>query len=124
IQEDTISRLHKWPTNKGRSLHQKPFRRHQDFNHRELVEELAMTQHPSAVYELAYAYFGSRKEALLKVHKLASQLEVAPSAVLNLTGRYRVKEQQFFTLDDLLQASKALASYQSQLPMIMKHQEK
>ncbi|HLR78993.1 MAG TPA: UDP-N-acetylmuramoyl-tripeptide--D-alanyl-D-alanine ligase [Bacillota bacterium] len=119
IQYEKVNRLNSWPTNRGVSIHQKPFKTGQSFTHRELVEELIQRQHPSVIFELAYLYFGSRTNAMFEITKMTHSLGVSSSATLNLTGRYRVKEQQSFTIDDLIKISKKMNQYQSQLPVFM-----
>ncbi|WP_339165301.1 UDP-N-acetylmuramoyl-tripeptide--D-alanyl-D-alanine ligase [Siminovitchia sp. FSL W7-1587] len=119
IQDQKVSRLNRWPTNEGVSINQKPFHFGQTFTHRELAEEVMLTQHPSAVFELAHLYFSNRNKAMKEITKLVEMLDITPSAALNLTGRYRVKEQQSFQLSDLIKVGKALKQYQSELPIIM-----
>ncbi|HEY4599895.1 MAG TPA: UDP-N-acetylmuramoyl-tripeptide--D-alanyl-D-alanine ligase [Cerasibacillus sp.] len=120
IRYEETCYLNQWPTNKGMSIANKPFNKGQLFTHRELVDELIETQHPSAIFELAYLYFGSRHKAMHEIMDLAESFEITSSATLNLSGRYRVKEQQSFKLVDLLKSGQKMSQYQSQLPICLK----
>ena len=93
--------LKKWPTNAGRSIHGKPFKTGQAFRVNELIEELTHTQHPSATYQLADYYFGNIRRAMDAIRTFAGENELYPAAAINLTGRYRLKEQQSYRLEDL-----------------------
>lgn len=119
IRYEEKCELNKWPTNRGKSMSGKPFKTGQIFTHRELIDELIQTQHPSAIFELAYLYFGSRKKAMQEISKLNEKINLKSSATLNLTGRYRVKEQQSFTLNDLLKTGIILSRYQIKLPVCL-----
>ncbi len=104
--ENQQVQLNKWPTNRGYSVTRKPFRTGTSFTTRELLEELKQTQHPSAIFELSYIYFDSRNRAMKKISLLSKSLDLTSCSTLNLTGRYRVKEQQAFTLEDLIKIGK------------------
>lgn len=105
IGNDTVT-LKKWPTNKGKSLQKKPFRTDELFSIAELWEELKITQHPSAIFELSTYYFGSRRAGFEEIERLAKSIGLKPSATMNLTGRYRVKEQQSYHMEDLVKVGK------------------
>lgn len=94
--------LKKWPTNRGVSIGKKPFQTGTVFSSLELINELIETQHPSATYELAHNYFGTRNAALEEITRVGKEIGLSSSSLYNLTGRYRVKEQQSYTLDDLV----------------------
>ncbi len=102
IDKNECVSLKKWPTNKGRSIRNKPFKTGEIFYIRELIEELIRTQHPSATYTLAHKFYGSSQNAFEEISNYAKAIGLSFSAVQNLTGRYRVKEQQSFKLDDLV----------------------
>lgn len=118
IRDNTVTSLKNWATNKGASMHQKAFTENERFSHKELMEELLHTQHPSAIFQLANMHFGKRNNALIEIEKFAKEITLSPSSTLNLTGRYRVKEQQSFRLTDLYKLGVHLAKYQSMLPTI------
>lgn len=120
IQQEKQTKLHKWPTNKGLTIHKKPYKRAVTFTHEELIEELIYEQHPSAVFQLAYLYFNSRYEAMKAINTLHKQLQLSQSATLNLTGRYRVKEQQSFYLEDLQKIGRLFYPYRSTLRTLKK----
>jgi UDP-N-acetylmuramyl pentapeptide synthase len=94
--------LRDWPTNSGESVGGTAFQRGESFTIGDLVEELLRTQHASAIYQLGYSVFGSVSNALRDIQNYAERLQIHEKAVLNLTGRYRVKEQQSYDLEDLL----------------------
>lgn len=113
--------LSDWPTNNGSSIHGKPFRKGEPFLYEELLEELYMTQHPSVIFELAYRYFNSRKAAMEQILKLAQSFRLSDAASLNITGRYRVKEQQSYDVNDLFIVGSSMRKkgMEQQLPTIM-----
>src|SRR5699024_12455244 len=63
IQYEKENRLNSWPTNRGVSIHQKPFKTGQSCTDRELVEEHMQRQDPSVIVELTYLYYSSRTNA-------------------------------------------------------------
>lgn len=119
IKERNISRLQKWPTNRGETVRGKPFKTGIFLSDRELLEELIKTQHPSATFELAYRYFGNRNRAMQAITTFVTQHKLSLSSALNLTGRYRPKEQQAYFLDDLIILARLFAKVQQDLPEIM-----
>lgn len=94
--------LKKWPTNQARINTKRVFETGETFTIRELIAELISTQHPSATYQLADSVFNGVNQALTEIQNYARELQLNEQAVLNLTGRYRVKEQQSYTLEDLI----------------------
>ncbi|MBD8007637.1 Mur ligase family protein [Bacillus norwichensis] len=118
IQFQEVTNLKNWPTNNGESIGNQPFKTGEKFSHRELVEELIQTQHPSAIFELVNIYCGSRRSAMEKILKASQSLKITPAATLNLSGRYRVKEQQAFNLHDLFIVGEQLFEFQSYLPTL------
>lgn len=120
IQNDVVE-LQRWPTNKGTSIRNKPFKTGERFSLRELLAELKITQHPSATYELANYYYGSSSKALKEIEKEAKSIGLTSCAALNLTGRYRVKEQQAYNLEDLHKLGSryfSLKNLRTQLPFV------
>ncbi|NMD69142.1 hypothetical protein HHO41_02490 [Bacillus sp. DNRA2] len=117
VPDHDLIRLNKWPTNRGVSIKKKPFKTGEIFASGELIKELIETQHPSATYELAHRYFGSRNAALQEIRTFSEQIGLSSSSVYNLTGRYRVKEQQSFNLEDLVKIGKVIAKNE---PLIKK----
>ncbi len=101
IEKNNLVALKKWPTNRGYSLENKPFKTGENFSLIELMKELIKTQHPSATYELAHSFYSGSKTALEEIAKIAKSIGISSSATYNLTGRYRVKEQQAYNLEDL-----------------------
>lgn len=122
IKDDEPSVLQRWATNKGVSINHKAFRTNTVFSYEELLAELMCTQHPSATFQLAHDYFGSRNKALKEIVRFAEKEKISPSATYNLTGRYRVKEQQSYGLEDLYKIGRYLHRYQSRLPDISVYQ--
>lgn len=110
--------LKKWATNKGASIKNTPFKAGQVFTIEELMEELMQTQHPSSVFELALSIYGSRNKALEQVNMIRKNCDIHEAATLNLTGRYRVKEQQMFGLDDLLKLAIHFQDVKDRLPIV------
>lgn len=110
--------LNQWITNKGSSIYSKHWKKGVLYSDGELFEELILTQHPSAVYELAYRYFGSRVKAMSNIDKLLNHLDLKKECALNLTGRYRKKEQQRYKVDDMRKVSVKLMRYKDKLPVI------
>src|SRR5699024_5519752 len=119
IKERNISRLQKWPTNRGKTVRGKPFKTGIYLSDCELLEELVKTQHPSATFELAYRYFGNRNRAMQAITTFVTQHKLSLSSALNLTGRYRPKEQQAYFLDDLIILARLFAKEQQDLPEVM-----
>lgn len=119
VDPQTQTNLKGWSTNKRKSIHGKPFQKNERFTHEELVEELMITQHPSAIFELASIYFGSRNGAMKEISQFSKDTKLSPAATLNLTGRYRVKEQQSYNLDDLCKIGMRLQAFKTELPVIL-----
>lgn len=113
--------LQNWATNDGASVDRKLIQTNNIFTLRELLDILYETQHPSAIYELANNYYKKRNDAMHAIVTFSAENGINPSAVLNLTGRYRVKEQQAYTIKDLAILGKLLSKYKDRLPLLMRH---
>lgn len=105
--------LKNWETNDENYI-----RKGQVFTHKELLDILILNQHPSVVYELAHCYFKTRQQAVQEITQYINEFNLTSSAALNLTGRYRVKEQQAFTLNDLEIIAQDLIDYHNYFPVI------
>lgn len=124
IKDRNISPLQKWPTNRGKTVRGKPFKTGIYLSDHELIEELLHSQHPSATFELAYRYFGSRAKAMQEIEKFVARHQLSSSSALNLTGRYRVKEQQAYVLDDLKVLASLLSQLKYEFPRILQFEDK
>lgn len=118
VNKQGLTKLSKWPTNRGKTIRGKPYKTNTYFSHKELLEELIYKQHPSAIFELARIYFGSRNKAMQAVTNLAHKKGLHVSAALNLTGRYRVKEQQAYYLEDVVEVAQDFEPYRNHLRII------
>lgn len=116
------TKLKKWATNQGTSIYQKEFRIGQKFSLEELVEEVIQTQHPSAIFELADSLYGGGKEAFKEMNTIRKKCELAEETAFNVTGRYRVKEQQTYNLDDLIKVGSYFKDIQHMLPILLDKQ--
>ncbi|QLK86872.1 Mur ligase family protein [Staphylococcus sp. 17KM0847] len=99
IPNETLT-LKKWPTNKGM------FATHTKFTTYELLNNISHTAHPSALYELSdylFSNFANRKKY---IKNIVQKYGCDPSISVNLTGRFRVKERQSFSVHDLYQIYK------------------
>lgn len=117
-QKGNQTTLNKWRTNEGFSLFGKAFKTGEVFSHQELIEELIHTQHPSATFELSFINFGTRNKAMKKVVEYADSIGLSPSSTLNITGRYRLKEQQSYNLEDMQKLGKQFHEFKQQLSII------
>lgn len=111
--------LQKWASNDGVTINNKVIRTNTVFTHGELLDVLYETQHPSVIFELANCYYKTRNDAMHIITKFAEENEINSSAVLNLTGRYRVKEQQAYTIKDLEIIGRLLSKYKDRLPFLI-----
>ena len=57
--------------------------------------------HPSLIYQLSDLLFDKEKHRLKVINEFVHNYNLSKSAVVNLTGRYRKKERQSFTVYDL-----------------------
>ncbi|AYV68207.1 hypothetical protein C2I06_15785 [Niallia circulans] len=101
VNLNDVITLEKWPTNIGYSTNKKPFQKGTKFTILELINEFILTQHPSVIYQLGTYFYGDVQKAMRVVNKNGRELNLKPSSCYNLTGRYRVKEQQTYNLTDL-----------------------
>lgn len=98
--------LKQWPTNN----HQ--FYEGLEMTWEALVEAMTDTPHASLVYQLADELYESHKARKAYVQSVIKQLRLTDSVAINLTGRFRIKERQNFTVRDL---STLLKQYGAQL---------
>lgn len=119
IKLTKITELKGWATNQGRTLKGRLFSEGEYFTHEELLDELIYTQHPSAIFQLANIYFGKRNNSMKAIIDIANRIEINPSATLNLSGRYRVKEQQTYKLEDLRLIGRLLKKQKDNLPILL-----
>lgn len=119
VQNQVYAPLSKWATNRGKSINGKMFKAGTSFSNEELMTELTTTQHPTAIFELSKRYFKSTRNAMKQIEELRNKLGLPEETALNLTGRFRIKEQQRFTLETLKEiAIKQLLSYKDVLPSL------
>lgn len=118
IRQDHQAPLKNWTTNKGKSIMNRRFITGEIFSDKSLFQELLVTQHPSAVFELASRYFNGRNKAMAQIVQTREKYNLASESALNLTGRYRVKEQQSYCMEDLQKLGILLQSHKDQLPTL------
>lgn len=67
----------------------------------EIINSMSNSPHPSLIYQLTTLLFATEKERQEFVKKTKVNYELANSSLINLTGRYRKKERQSFSVHDL-----------------------
>lgn len=87
--------LKKWPTN------DRTYFEGRVFKYNELVESMLKNPHPSLIYQLADVLFKNENDRRKHIETFIKQHDLTPSSSVNVTGRYRGKERQSFTIDDL-----------------------
>ncbi|MGL3829919.1 Mur ligase family protein [Staphylococcus aureus] len=87
--------LKKWPTNDGVYFEGRKFK------YNELVDSMLKRPHPSLIYQLADELFVNERERRNHVETFIRQHDLTPSSAVNVTGRFRGKERQTFTIEDL-----------------------
>lgn len=118
IKKNNREPLKKWPTNLMKSSNPKAYTEGMVFSDEELVKELLSNQHPSGIFELASRYFQTTKKAMVHIEEIRDKLELPKETSLNLTGRYRVKEQQRFNLTHMKIIATNLENYVTELPKL------
>ncbi|PTK14104.1 hypothetical protein BUZ90_11850 [Mammaliicoccus sciuri] len=93
--ENKNVQLKKWPTNKGRYLEGT------SFSVNDVINAMSDSPHPSLIYQLSDLLFDKEKDRLKVINEFVHNYNLSKSAVVNLTGRYRKKERQSFTVYDL-----------------------
>lgn len=93
--ENKNVQLKKWPTNKGRYLEGA------SFSVNDVINAMSDSPHPSLIYQLSDLLFDKEKDRLKVINEFVHNYNLSKSAVVNLTGRYRKKERQSFTVYDL-----------------------
>lgn len=95
LSKDHVT-LKKWPTN-----HEK-MQEGDVLVWDSLVESMRQSPHPSLVYQLAHELYRNHKERKNNIEDKINTLHLSKTSAVNLTGRFRIKERQNFSIDDLL----------------------
>ncbi|PTJ92256.1 Mur ligase family protein [Staphylococcus simulans] len=95
VQNYTVT-LKQWPTNDD------TYYEGMQLSWGDLVEAMTDAPHPSLVYQLAHELYPTHQARKRHVQELVKQLKMSDSVAINLTGRFRMKERQTFSVDDLL----------------------
>ncbi|MEL0537356.1 Mur ligase family protein [Staphylococcus debuckii] len=103
-KENYLVTMKEWPTNN------KEFFTGRKISFTDLIETMKAIPHPSLVYQLAYELYPNNRQRKNYVEKVISNLGLSDSSAINLTGRYRTKERQTFSVDDLLKLVKEYKS--------------
>lgn len=110
------SKLQNWSTNVGESIKGVKFTAGNSFSTQELISELLVTQHPSAIYQLAYLWKKEIRKSYEVVKDTLKSKGIPDRTVHNLTGRYRTKEQQSYGISELYKISSELIKFEDRLP--------
>ncbi|HEC2177808.1 TPA: UDP-N-acetylmuramoyl-tripeptide--D-alanyl-D-alanine ligase [Staphylococcus delphini] len=89
--------LKKWRTNDDNFYTGKTIMMH------DLMEMMMNQPHPSAVYQLSNELFNNEKERREQADKFIKNYNLSLSAIINVTGRYMLKERHEVTHRDLYQ---------------------
>ncbi|UAS76589.1 UDP-N-acetylmuramoyl-tripeptide--D-alanyl-D-alanine ligase [Staphylococcus pseudintermedius] len=87
--------LKKWRTNDNNFYTGKTIMMH------DLIELMINQPHPSAVYQLSNELFNSEKDRQMQADKFIKKYNLSLSAIINVTGRYMLKERHEVTHRDL-----------------------
>ncbi|MCO4365773.1 Mur ligase family protein [Staphylococcus agnetis] len=88
-------KIKKWPTNDSVYYEGKKLMLH------ELIENMITRPHPSLVYQLADELFDSEQKRKEEVDNFIKKCKLSPSSIINVTGRYMIKERHQFKHIDL-----------------------
>lgn len=71
-----------------------------------LLKNMTNSPHPSVIYELANELFENHVDRKKYTKHLIEKLKLSSSIATNLTGRFRIKDRQSYTVKDLYQIYK------------------
>lgn len=100
--EDRIINMKSWPTNNSKNGYVEGLKIHIYT----LLKNMTNSPHPSEIYELANELFDNHIERKEYINQLIQQLKLSTAIATNLTGRFRSKERQSYTVNDLYQVYK------------------
>lgn len=98
--ENRTLKLKEWVTNNDKYFTGK------EITISNLIESMAKDPYPSEIYELADYLFKSFKNRKKYLEEFFEEYNISNSSVVNLTGRFRMKERQSFSTIDLLKIYK------------------
>ncbi|OOV76455.1 Mur ligase family protein [Mammaliicoccus fleurettii] len=93
--ENKTIKLKNWPTNDSE------FYTSKELTVSELLNEMSKSPHPSLIYQLSNLLFINDKERKKTIEDMLIKYKLSQSSIVNVTGRYRKKERQSFTVLDL-----------------------
>ncbi|MEJ7542856.1 MULTISPECIES: Mur ligase family protein [Staphylococcus intermedius group] len=88
--------LKKWPTNNETYFTGK------EIELTDLIKAMINKAHPSLIYQLGYELFANEMERRNYISIFVEEHRLSLSSSVNVTGRFRLKERQTFTIDDLV----------------------
>ncbi|WP_142382134.1 hypothetical protein [Staphylococcus lutrae] len=71
-----------------------------------MVNSMINKPHPSLIYQLADELFLNEAERRIFISNFIEEHQLSISSSVNVTGRFREKERQAFTLNDLIKLYK------------------
>ncbi len=87
--------MHEWPTNNEK------YYKGKEINLYYLLEAMSFSPHPSLTYELSDYLFQNSLNRKLYIKHCINTMSLSTTICTNLTGRFRIKERQSFTVSDL-----------------------
>lgn len=87
--------MHEWPTNNEK------YYKGKEINLYYLLEAMSFSPHPSLTYELSDYLFQNSLNRKLYIKHCINTISLSTTICTNLTGRFRIKERQSFTVSDL-----------------------
>lgn len=88
-------RFSEWPTNDEK------YNRSTMMDIEELLDEIQGVRHPTLTYELSKLLFKTPSERIKYISRFIENNNLSPSVSVNRTGRFRIKERQSFTVEEL-----------------------
>lgn len=88
-------RFSDWPTNDEK------YNSNTEMKIEELLNEIQEDNHPTLTYELSKLLFKTPSDRVKYITKFVENNNLSPSVSVNRTGRFRMKERQSFTVEDL-----------------------
>ncbi|PTK61756.1 glutamate ligase, partial [Staphylococcus haemolyticus] len=92
--ENRIINLKSWPTNNAK----KGYFEGLEINTYTLLENMTESPYPSEIYELANELFENHADRKQYINNLIKELKLSTSIATNLTGRFRSKDRQSYTV--------------------------
>lgn len=100
--ENRIINLKSWPTNNAK----KGYFEGLEIKTYTLLENMTESPYPSEIYELANELFKNHADRKQYINNLIKELKLSTSIATNLTGRFRSKDRQSYTVKDLFEIYK------------------